>query len=119
MKGQALRTVSLAAALLMASTSPATATTASITPASQTHTHGVASHWTVSWTGKSPYTWSFDFGDGFYTYGNGVTYTSRQIGYTFWPCSTTRFQQSLVVDDANGIRGVSSGYATEAGGSPC
>jgi hypothetical protein len=116
---RSMLSVALAAVLLAAAVSPAAATTCNISPGTQTHAHGVASHWTISWSGRSPFNWSFDTGDGNYSYANGVTYTSTGLSYTFWPCSTTRFQQSLVVDDSNGIRAVQSSYATENGGSPC
>lgn len=118
---RSILSVMLAATLILGAVSPAAATTATISPSTQSHAHGVASQWNLSWSGHSPFKWEFDFGDGAYTgsFGAWVSYTSKHVTYAFYPCSWTQFNQSLVVDDAWGIRGVRSSYASENGGNPC
>jgi len=116
---QSVVAVFLAVILVTGVASPAAATTANISPSAQTHAHGVVSHWTVSWSGHSPFTWIFTAGDGQAWGQNGDTHTSVYISYTFYPCSTTRYAQALSVWDAWNIGGGASSYATEYGGNPC
>lgn len=94
------------------------AASASANPYAPTHSHGVASSWTLSWGNTAPYSVFFYYGDGAkWSYLGNATGASRS--HTFWPCTQTTFQQHLtVLDGHNGVADDFS-YATEYGGNPC
>ena len=116
---RSILSVALAAVLVAAAASPAAAASANITPYTQSHGYGVASHWTLTWGTYSPYTVFFDYGDGNEHDWSSTTLSGYYQSYTFWPCHTTRFQQELGVRDShNGIANDYS-YATETGGVQC
>ncbi len=71
------------------------AASANVTPSSQVHAHGVASHWTLSWGGTSPYHVEFYLGDGTVDIWQSTTIVGASDSYTFWPCTTTVFHQTL------------------------
>lgn len=95
-------------------------TSVSLTPVTQSHPHGQASSWTGSWNGgPGPYVYRFNRGDGTAQTGS-TTSTTRFFSYTYWPCSTTTYYQTLGVTDADGDHKVSNRtQSTEQGGSPC
>lgn len=84
-------------------------------PASQTHGHGVSSNWTLSWGYTSPYHVEFYLGDGSFYLWQNTTATGAQASYTFYPCATTVFHQTLKVWDGwNNQYGTYKGYAQDA-----
>lgn len=108
-------------AVVVAGASPAAGlTSVSLTPSSQSHPHGQTSSWTGAWYGgPSPYVYRFNRGDGTAQTGS-TSSTSMLFSYTFWPCSTTTYHQTLGVTDDDGDHKVSNRtQSTEQGGSPC
>ncbi len=89
-----------------------------ISPSTQTHAHGVASHWSLSWNGQAAFTWLFEYGDGA-VIGDTRSTTSASTSHTFWLCSTTKYTQWLSVRDSTLDFGVMHSYAWENGGNPC
>jgi hypothetical protein len=96
--------------------------TASIDPLSQTHNHGVASNWTLTWSGTAPFRtvcfyYDSSTGEGWClgnTYAVGAT-THR----TFWPCVTKTYTQALNVTDWANSFDTAGSTAKEYGGTPC
>jgi hypothetical protein len=102
-------------------TGVAAATTATISPSSQSHAHGVASHWTTSWSGQTPIRqvcFAYDVNNS--SEGGWCLFTtsstSRSDSHTYWPCTTKTFTQALEVYDWNYVRAYRTSNATEAGG---
>ncbi len=116
---RSILSVALAAVLVAAAASPVVAASAYITPTTQSHAHGVASHWSLSWGGYSPYTVVWDRGDGSGLYWASTTSTSYPDSHVFYPCTTTRFHQYLNVWDSHNNPAQDDSYATENGGNPC
>lgn len=116
-----MRTIAaiLASLCLLASASNAFAISASISPSSQSHSYGSASHWNLAWGGYSPFEVLFEYGDGVGRYWSSTTLTSYYDTYTFWPCSSTQFHQSLKVWDSQSGYAYTTSTATEAGGGGC
>lgn len=108
-----LLTISLAAALA----GVAIATTANASPESQSHAHGVASTWTGTWSGTSPFYVKFSYGDGTSWIRTSTTATSGNWSHTYWPCTTTTYHPYLYVVDDNENPARDDLIATEAGGS--
>ena len=109
--------LALAAVLTATLVSPALAVTDDATPESQTHAHGIASAWNGTWTGRSPYTVVFYYGDGGSHNLGTVTYTSHSFSHTYWPCVTTAFTAHLDVwESLNDTPARDYVSATEAGG---
>ena len=110
----------LVLALVASSSGPVFANSATVSPANQTHNHGVKSSWTLSWTGTPQFDATFTHGDGsgIEIWTNGLSYNHS---YTFWPCTTTNFHQILTVWDSSNPPLVAQGgsYAKEYGGTPC
>jgi hypothetical protein len=121
-----LRAAAFAAATgLLLTAGPALALTTSIAPPSQTHAHGVASSWSLHWGGIPPYHVQFAFGDGFGIIIENTTTTSSGPVYTFYPCTTRTFHQTLTVFDgwneANHtyLNVQQSTSTSQEGGGPC
>lgn len=107
--------------LVLAVAVPASATTSNhVTPASQSHAHGVNSNWSGTWAGTGPFDWTLFHGDGSSDSAVNVTYTSHTFpGYAFFPCNTTQFTQHSRVSDQVGPLNSGNVTATETGGNPC
>jgi exo-beta-1,3-glucanase (GH17 family) len=111
----------LAAAVILTVALPVAATTSnSLSPATQSHAHGVASQWSGSWSGTGPFSWTLYHGDGTSTSAANVAYTSHTFPtYAFFPCTTTTFTQHTRVTDQVGPLNSNDTTATETGGNPC
>jgi hypothetical protein len=109
----------LASLYLLVSASNVLAIGATISPSSQSHNYGTASHWNLTWSGYSPYRVLFSFGDGVGDYWSSTTATSASSSYTFWPCNTTLYHQALEVWDSQSGYAYTSSQATESGGGGC
>jgi hypothetical protein len=114
-----------ALSLALAAVGPAAATTAAITPQTQSHAHNVDSHWTGTWSGRTSFDATFYYGNG---YGLEIvtTATSHAYSYSFSPCpgDPTTYYQGLYVWDNTGhsgthLEGLSTSTASENSGSPC
>lgn len=118
--------VGLALTMVFSQGGQAFAVSASITPATQSHAHNVASHWWLGWGDTSPFNVLFDYGDGYGLYWSSTTLRSYYATYGFSPCpgDPTLYYQSLSVFDGyhypyyNGYA-VSYSSARESQGSPC
>lgn len=112
-------------ALVLTVAAPAAAASAFISPSSQSHGHGVASNWTLSWGATSPFHVEFYFGDGIVDVWQNVSITGSGDSYTFYPCSTTNFHQTLKAWDGwNNTTHTFKGFATDTStsqenGGPC
>jgi len=121
---RALITCVLAATFALGVAGVAEATTATISPLSQTHTHGQASNLTLSWTGVKPFrTVCFyydknDLNAGYWCYFS-TSYDGVLTSNTFWPCTTTTFTQLLNVTDWNSNFKSTTSTSRENGGVPC
>jgi hypothetical protein len=117
---RSLVVMGLLVAMLATMTGSALANSATISPHSQTHAHGVKSTWGLSWTGLAPFDAIFSHGDstGIEIFTNGLSYNHS---YTFFPCSTTTFTQILTVFDGHNPSLVAQDSSTsrESGGNPC
>lgn len=105
--------------VLAASAGPAAAlNNMGITPATQSHAHGVASNWTAAWGGQATFDEHFSYGDGSSaSWILNTTLTSKGFSHTFWPCAAQTFeQQHYVHEDPTGAEGLVTSHATEAGG---
>ena len=109
----------LASLCLLVSASNAFAISASIGPSSQSHGYGVASHWNLAWGGSSPFEVLFAYGDGVGRYWPSTTLTNYSDHYTFWPCNSTLYHQTLKVWDSQSGYAYTSSTATESGGGGC
>lgn len=113
---------SIAMLFVLSNTGIVAATSANISPHSQSHAHGQASSWTANWGDVSPYNYVFhpDVGNpGLHEQAEyGVTKTSYPHSMAWWPCTSTLYTQQLVIDDRYGSANHSS-TASEAGGNPC
>jgi hypothetical protein len=109
--------VVLALALSLAMTTNAFAVSATISPHSQSHVHGSASSWTLTWGGTGPYDVYFwyDIHYGASWWLTNTYTTSKQLSHSFVPCRSTTFYQELDNYDAYGLAADTSS-ATEAGG---
>lgn len=108
----------LLAALVVAGVAGvAIATTANASPESQIHANGVASSWSGSWSGTSPFYVKFNYGDGAFWLRTSTTATSKTWSHTYWPCVTTTYYPYLYVVDANENSARDDLIATEQGGS--
>lgn len=119
-----LSSLVVAVCVVFASASAVTAISAAITPATQSHAHNVASHWTGSWTGRVEFDALFQYGDG--TQLEIITSsTSHSYSHTFSPCpgDAITFPQLLEVWDNVGhgssLFASSTSTATESAGTPC
>jgi hypothetical protein len=122
------RLLGLPVALLLSAITAGTvlAASATIQESSQSHGHGVAATWHLSWGTHSPYHVEFYYGDGLVTVWENTTLTSAVKTHAFYPCTTTVFHQELDVWDGwndvdHTFRGTASdtSTATESGGTPC
>ncbi len=111
--------IALAASLMVGSTPAVGAASANISPYSQTHSYGVASHWTLTWSGYSPFEVLFDRGDSTGVYWPSTTSTSSSQSYTYYPCVTTKYFQYLDVWDSHSAYANDNGWAREGGGPSC
>ena len=113
--------VSIAMLFVLSNTGIVAATSANISPHSQSHAHGQASSWTATWGDNGPYNAVFHpstANPGLHEWARyGISYTSYYDSMAFYPCTGTTFRQQLVIDDAYGSANHWS-TATEAGG-PC
>jgi hypothetical protein len=116
-----LLTSLLSAGFLLGSAAPGAATieaSASITPYTQQHAHGVASSWSLSWGNYPPYYVEFHYGDGVvWIYSGNNNSANKQ--HTFYPCVQTNFKQMLYVMDDHQAEATDYSWATEYGGNPC
>ena len=114
-----LVSVSIAVLLILSNTGIVAATSANISPHSQSHAHGQASSWTATWGDVSPYNAVFHpstADPGLHEWAQyGISYTSYSHSMAFYPCTGTVFTQQLVIDDAYGSANHWS-TASEAGG---
>jgi hypothetical protein len=108
-----LLTISLAVALA----GVAIATTANASPETQSHAHGVASTWSGTWSGTSPFYVKFNYGDGYSWIAASTTATSHNWSHTYWPCTYTTFHPYLYVVDDNENSARDDLMASESGGS--
>lgn len=114
----------LAVGLVVSTVGAAGAVSAQISPATQSHAHNVASHWTGSWTGRAAFHTEFDYGDGYYTPYDGSS-TSKAYTHGFSPCpgdATTYYQLLQVWDNighGSSLYASSTSSAHENAGSPC
>jgi hypothetical protein len=124
------RIAAATAAILLAATMSTSvfAASANISPATQSHAHNVASHWSLSWGSTSPYHVIFSYGNGYGLLWQNTTIVSASEYYTFSPCPgdpATYHQQLDVYDGWNNTNGTYKGYAndtssaTESTGTPC
>jgi len=111
----------LSIGLVVSSVSSTFAVSALINPHTQSHGHGVASSWTLTWSGTHPfdvYFW-WDTND---TSANWIllntSTTSKKITHAFFPCTTTTFDQELDTYDQHG-GAFDTSTAQETGGNPC
>jgi hypothetical protein len=111
--------IALTFAVVVGAAGIASAASANISPASQTHSHGVQSHWSLSWSGGAPYEVLFDRGNGTAVWWPSTSSTSSSQNYTFWPCVTTKFYQWLEVWTSSGTYANDTSWAKEYGGHPC
>jgi hypothetical protein len=124
MRRTALSLVLAGGLIMSAAVGPVAATTATVTPLTQTHAHNVSSHWTGSWTGRTNFHTEFDYGDTFYTPYDGAL-TSKSYSYLFSPCpgDQTTFYQLLQVWDNVGhgasLYAAQSSSSHENSGTPC
>lgn len=122
MNRRTLAGLALCLSLVVANASPVSATASGfISPASQYHAHGVASHWSTGWGQVAPYDQYFCYGDGTpCVVLNNTTLTSRGYSHTFYPCQYKNFTQTLYVKElSTGSYGYAFSSAAEGGGSPC
>jgi hypothetical protein len=98
---------------------PTTATTASISPTTQSHAYGVASTWTDSWGGSAPFEVRFFTGDGYVFAPVYNTQTQMVVRHAFYPCRGTTYRQTLTVIDRINYGIATNSSATEGGGGPC
>lgn len=94
---------------------------ATISPSYQSHAHGVASTWSLTWGGTAPfdvYFW-YDWNGSVSWYALG-TYSTGKSGLSeaFFPCTGMTFTQELDVYDQLGDAYTTS-HAHELGGNPC
>lgn len=117
-----LLSASVAVLFVLSNSGIATATSANISPHSQSRAHGQASSWTATWGDNGPYNPTFHpdtANPGLHEWAPGWTWqTSYQHSMAWYPCTTTRYTQQLVVDDQYGSANHWS-TASEAGGNPC
>ena len=85
--------------LVFAVAGVAFAASASITPHTQSHAHGVASNWTLSWGNAGPYDVNFYRGNGTVVIWTNTNQSLSSQSYKFYPCTTTTFQQWLRVSN--------------------
>lgn len=114
----------VALALILTMTASVSATGLTVTPSTQSHAHGVASNWTQSWSGVSPFDVAFCpqlTPAPTYCFASltNTTLTTKNRSYTFYPCQGTTFKQYAWVNDAVGSQATVYTYATENGGNPC
>lgn len=116
-----LSSLAMAAVLLAPSVVPAMATSATIAPHTQSHAHGVASSWSLTWGSVAPYDayfwWDINDPSPDWMILNTST-TSKHITHTFYPCVGTNFHQELQVTDQQALA-FDTSTASEAGGNPC
>lgn len=124
MRRTALSLVLAGGLIMSAAVGPAAAVSASIAPATQSHTHNVSSHWTGSWTGRTNFHTEFNYGDTFFTAYDGAL-KSKSYTYLFSPCpgDQTTFYQWLRVWDNIGhgtsLYASSTSSSQESSGIPC
>lgn len=123
-KGKRVRALLCGAGIVGASllaAPDAFATTASISPATQSHAYGVLSSWTLIWSGQSAYKVNFTYGDGGSWSVVNTTATSEGRTHHFYPCSTTTFSQSLKIYQPGNSTPTASSSSTshETGGGAC
>jgi hypothetical protein len=117
-------TAILALLLVLTMSGGAAASTASITPATQTHGHGVAASWTLSWGGVAPFrTVCFYYDKDNTGEGGFCLLETNAVGATashaFYPCVGRTYTQVLNVTDHNSTFATKTSKATESGGNPC
>lgn len=113
--------MAMAVILILPSVLPVLATSATITPSTQSHAHGVASSWSLTWGSAAPYDvyfwWDVNDSPADWILLDTTT-TSKHITHTFYPCVGTNFSQELDVYDQHALAADTS-TASEAGGNPC
>ena len=120
-----LLALGLAACLAVLSAVPVGATTADISPSSQSHAHNVASHWTASWSGRLLFNVDWEYGDGNGISGNATNVVEFGLTYGWSPCpgDQTNYTQTLSVWDniTHGSSNFASDTSTahENAGNPC
>lgn len=114
-----LLSASLAVLFTLSTSGIAAATSANISPHSQTRAHGQNSSWTATWGDTGPYDYVFHpdvANPGLHEAAEyGVSKTSYYHSMAFYPCTTTTFTQELSIKDAYGAAYHQS-TAREAGG---
>ena len=118
--------IALALTLVASLPGPVGATTANISPASQSHGHNVISSWNLSWSGRLDYHVKFEYGQYGATLENlDTTDTSRFTQWGFSPCpgDPTNYNQVLSVWDnvghSPGNKATDTSTAHEDAGNPC
>lgn len=124
MRGKKIRALACGAGIVGASllAAPAAfATTAVITPATQSHSYGTLSTWSAVWSGQSSYKVSFAYGDGGSFSLANTTTTSANLNHHFYPCTSTTYTQQLKIYQPGSTFVTASGTSTsrETGGSGC
>lgn len=117
-----LLSVSVAVLLALSNSGIATATSANISPHSQSRAHGVASSWTATWGDNGPFNVVFHpdtANPGLHEWAQyGIWSTSYPHSMAWYPCTTTTYTQELSIKDNYGSA-VHRSTASEAGGNPC
>jgi hypothetical protein len=113
----------MALSLIVAFAGSADAMVYGALPSSQSHAHGVASSWSLTWAGTAPYTifWAYDVNvpTWYWTIANTYT-TSKNLSATYYPCVTTKFTERMdATDHIPGSGGSTKVFSTEGGGTPC
>lgn len=105
--------------LAIAVSAVALAASANAEPETQSHPHGVASSWTLTWGGDGPFQVLWSRGDGTALWWPSTNIVNWADRHAFSPCTTEQFTQRLQVWDSDAGYAQDYTRATEAGGSPC
>lgn len=117
-----LLALAMGASLSLATATMVGGTTVGTSPSYQTHAHGAQSSWTLTWGGMAPFSVFFAYDNNVPSWNwsiNGTSTTSKALSATFYPCSTTTFQQRHNAIDATHNGGTVYTNAQELGGLPC
>ena len=90
-----------------------------LNPSHQNRSHGQTAYWSMSWSGGAPYDTDFAYGDGAWWSPGLPTTTSANLNRTWWPCSSTTYNQVLYVTDGFGNFGSAGATTRVTGGTPC
>lgn len=78
--------LALAVVLALVTSGPVSAAGANAEPESQTHNHGVASQWNLTWSGDPLFDYDFFYGDRWFLSVDNTAAVARNTSRTFWPC---------------------------------